>query len=402
MPQDKKDKNLNVPPLRFPGFTDEWKDSYLSLDCEVNPKSPILEDEFVYLDLESVEKGVLIKRQVIKKVDAPSRAQRVLSDGDVLFQCVRPYQQNNYFYEVDNSGLQWVASTGYAQLRVKHSNPEFIYHLLSSPSFTRKVIVRCTGSNYPAINSEDLSSIHYRICSLPEQKKIAKLITLLDERIAAQNKIIDNLQSLIKGLNDSFHDGIQGTPISFDQIGSSYSGLSGKNGDDFGHGSPFITYLNVYQNNIVNEKQIDLVSVDANESQNTISYGDVLFTLSSETPEETGIGCVYLGSSGKYYLNSFCFGVTITHPDKVYSPYLAYLVSSSKFRKFVYPLAQGSTRFNLQKSDFMRKQFTLLPIEKQKEIATILDTLNNRLSVEYKLNELYKSQKDYLLRKLFI
>lgn len=210
MPQDKKDKNLNVPPLRFPGFTDEWKDSYLSLDCEVNPKSPILEDEFVYLDLESVEKGVLIKRQVIKKVDAPSRAQRVLSDGDVLFQCVRPYQQNNYFYEVDNSGLQWVASTGYAQLRVKHSNPEFIYHLLSSPSFTRKVIVRCTGSNYPAINSEDLSSIHYRICSLPEQKKIAKLITLLDERIAAQNKIIDNLQSLIKGLIQYLiHDGIK-------------------------------------------------------------------------------------------------------------------------------------------------------------------------------------------------
>ena len=144
------------------------------------------------------------------------------------------------------------------------------------------------------------------------------------------------------------------------------------------------------------------MSVDANESQNTISYGDVLFTLSSETPEETGIGCVYLGSSGKYYLNSFCFGVTITHPDKVYPPYLAYLVSSSKFRKFVYPLAQGSTRFNLQKSDFMRKRFTLLPIEKQKEIVTILDTLNNRLSVEFKLNELYKRQKDYLLRKLFI
>ena len=214
--------------------------------------------------------------------------------------------------------------------------------------------------------------------------------------------MIKDLSSLIKGLNDSFHDGIQGTPISFDQIGRSYSGLSGKSGDDFGQGSPFITYLNVYQNNIVNEKQIDLVAIDANESQNTVSYGDVLFTLSSETPEETGIGCVYLGSSGKYYLNSFCFGVTITHPDKVYPPYLAYLVSSSKFRKFVYPLAQGSTRFNLQKSDFMRKQFTLLPIEKQKEIATILDTLNNRLSVECKLNELYKSQKDYLLRKLFI
>ena len=208
--------------------------------------------------------------------------------------------------------------------------------------------------------------------------------------------------SLIKGLNDSFHDNVLGESISFNELGTSYSGLSGKSGDDFGQGSPYITYLNVYQNNVVDENRIDLVSIDANEKQNTVSYGDILFTLSSETPEETGIGCVYLGTSGKYFLNSFCFGITITQPDKVYPPYLAYLVSSSKFRKFVYPLAQGSTRFNLQKNDFMKKKFTLLPVERQKEISTILDSLNNRLSVEYKLIELYRKQKDYLLRNIFI
>ena len=144
------------------------------------------------------------------------------------------------------------------------------------------------------------------------------------------------------------------------------------------------------------------MTVNENESQNTISYGDVLFTLSSETPEETGIGCVYLGQSGKYYLNSFCFGVRITQSNKVYPPYLAYLVSSSQFRRFVYPLAQGSTRFNLQKNDFLRKRFPLLPIEKQKEISDTLNTLQNRLSVECKLIELYKKQREYLLQNLFI
>ena len=187
-----------------------------------------------------------------------------------------------------------------------------------------------------------------------------------------------------------------------DEIGSPYLGLSGKSGEDFGQGSPYITYLNVYQNIIVDEKQIDLVSVSPNEKQNTVSYGDILFTLSSETPEETGIGCVYLGQSGKYYLNSFCFGVTITHPNKVYPPYLAYLVSSAKFRKFVYPLAQGSTRFNLHKNDFMRKKFKLLPLERQKEVTLTLDALSNRLALEYKLIELFKTQKNYLLRHLFI
>ena len=144
------------------------------------------------------------------------------------------------------------------------------------------------------------------------------------------------------------------------------------------------------------------MTVDENESQNTISYGDVLFTLSSETPEETGIGCVYLGESSKYYLNSFCFGVRITQPNKVYLPYLAYLVSSSKFRRFVYPLAQGSTRFNLQKNDFMKKKFMLLPIDKQKEVSKILDTLNDKLSVECRLLDLYINQKSHLLRSMFI
>ena len=210
------------------------------------------------------------------------------------------------------------------------------------------------------------------------------------------------IQSLIKGLNDSFHDNKQGEAISFDELGHSYSGLSGKSGDDFGQGSPYITYLNVFQNNVANEEQLGLVSVDENESQNTISYGDVLFTLSSETPEETGIGCVYLGKSGKYYLNSFCFGVRITQSNKVYPPYLAHLVSSSQFRRFVYPLAQGCTRFNLQKNDFMKKKFILLPIEKQKEISKTLDALHDKLSVEFKLLGLYSKQKAYLLRSMFI
>ncbi len=181
-----------------------------------------------------------------------------------------------------------------------------------------------------------------------------------------------------------------------------YSGLSGKNGDDFGQGSPFITYLNVYQNNVVNEDDYRLVAIDANESQHTISYGDVLFTLSSETPEEVGIGSVYLGESDKFYLNSFCFGVTITQKDKMYPPYLAYLVSSTKFRRFVYPLAQGSTRFNLQKNDFMNKKFILPPIEDQRNIAETLESINKRLVTELQLTELYLIQKQFLLRQLFI
>ena len=190
--------------------------------------------------------------------------------------------------------------------------------------------------------------------------------------------------------------------MSFSEIGIAYSGLSGKSGDDFGQGYPFITYLNVYQNNVINEDDFGLVTIAANESQHTISHGDVLFTLSSETPDEVGIGSVYLGESEKFYLNSFCFGVSIPNKDRIYPPYLAYLVSSTKFRKFVYPLAQGSTRFNLQKNDFMKKKFILPTIEEQHKIANTLDVLSQILATEQHLNELYTIQKEHLLCNLFI
>jgi len=147
---------------------------------------------------------------------------------------------------------------------------------------------------------------------------------------------------------------------------------------------------------------VDYVVIGDNEKQNTLLYGDLLFTLSSETPDEVGIGAVYLGESDKYYLNSFCFGLHMTATNKVYSPYLAYLVSNSVFRKFIYPLAQGSTRFNLQKNDFMKKKFSLPTFENQKEIARTLNALSSKLETERKLLLNYQEQKQYLLGSMFI
>ena len=133
--------------------------------------------------------------------------------------------------------------------------------------------------------------------SKQEQEKLYNFISLLDERIATQNKIIEKLQSLIKGLNDNIHKGIKGETVCFSDLGEAYSGLSGKGGDDFGYGEPFITYMNVYQNTYISEKDYELVQIAPNEKQNSVQYGDALFTLSSETPEEVGIGAVYLGNT---------------------------------------------------------------------------------------------------------
>ena len=209
-------------------------------------------------------------------------------------------------------------------------------------------------------------------------------------------------KSLIKGLNNSLYaQYCHEVLTSFAKLGTSYSGLSGKSAQDFGSGKPFITYLNVYSNNIINDKDFQYVSIKDGEKQNVVEYGDVLFTLSSETPEEVGIGSVYL-SKEKVYLNSFCFGIHIINTEVVFPPYLSYYVSSTSFRKFIYPYAQGSTRFNLCKADFEKASIKLPSLENQKRIYSVLCHITSKVETEKSLLDFYNAQKQYLLRQMFI
>ena len=279
--------------------------------------------------------------------------------------------------------------------------PSFICSFLLSNYGQRQIDSFQAGGNRQGLNFEQIKSIKITIPSKDEQIKIAKLLRAIDERIATQNKIIEKLQSLIKGLNDHILKNIEGDQVCFADLGEAYGGLSGKSGDDFGCGDPFITYMNVYQNTYISENDYELVQIAPDEKQNSVQYGDALFTLSSETPEEVGMGAVYLGKSQKLYLNSFCFGVHF-HGNRVLPQYIAHFISSTSFRKAIYPLAQGSTRFNLQKQDFMRMKFVLPSLEEQKRIATALDALYNHLANEKLLTEQYLLLKQYLLQQMFI
>ena len=190
--------------------------------------------------------------------------------------------------------------------------------------------------------------------------------------------------------------------MAFSDFGKSYSGLSGKSAGDFGEGCPYITYMNVYQNQIIDTTNIGLVKINGTEQQSVVHYGDILFTLSSETAEEVGMGAVYLGDTYPLYLNSFCFGIHIIDENKIFPPFLAFYVSTRSFRKVVFPLAQGSTRFNLQKNDFMKKGFSFPTVERQRNIYSALKTYSDKLSVEKSLAKLLCKQKNHLLSQLFI
>jgi len=176
-----------------------WKVKKLGDICQVNPKSPRLDDKFYYIDLDSVTNGQLSLKAPIQKDNAPSRAQRVVQLGDVLFQMVRPYQLNHYLVN-KKFDLQTVASTGFAQLRCKENDSKFVYQILFTENFNHKVLVRCIGTGYPAINANDLSEIQTAIPSLPEQRKISDYFTALDDAIAAAQKKASALRAIKKGL----------------------------------------------------------------------------------------------------------------------------------------------------------------------------------------------------------
>lgn len=175
----------------------KWEKKKLVEITEINPKVQKLPISFIYIDLESVVKGVLIKEERINADEAPSRAQRLLKKDDILFQMVRPYQKNNLYFNRNEN--DFVASTGYAQIRT-NENTSFVYQLLHSDNFVNNVIERCTGTGYPAINSTDLSNIEINKPCIEEQTKIANFLSSIDEKINRTETQIQQTQAYKKGL----------------------------------------------------------------------------------------------------------------------------------------------------------------------------------------------------------
>lgn len=186
-----------VPKLRFPGFTEDWEQRKLSEIVTINPKTE-LPDEFKYVDLESVVGTNLLGFQVIKKENAPSRAQRLASYGDVFYQTVRPYQRNNYLFE--NVDKDMVFSTGYAQLRSKLDS-YFLLTLVQNNNFVKVVLDNCTGTSYPAINRSELGKIIVQIPSNEvEANQIGKVFRGIDKSITLHQRKLEQLNLKKKAL----------------------------------------------------------------------------------------------------------------------------------------------------------------------------------------------------------
>jgi type I restriction enzyme S subunit len=187
-----------------------------------------------------------------------------------------------------------------------------------------------------------------------------------------------------------------------EELGEFYSGLSGKSKSDFTNGNAkFATYMNIYSNPSFDVNIEDRVKVSADENQNKIEYGDILFTGSSETPDECGMSSVVTNKINEpIYLNSFCFGFRFNEPNKYVPDYMKHIFRCNNLRNQIAKTASGVTRFNVSKERFKKVSIPVPPLPIQEAIVKILDNFSS-LTAELQAElQARKSQYEFYRNKL--
>ena len=199
-----------------------------------------------------------------------------------------------------------------------------MYNLFQTNTFQRNLKIIIASSGQPKFNKTELKQIEFFIPKKIEQEKIGKFFVRLDELIQLQQSKVNKVKDIKSAyLSEMFPKEGEKYPkkrfegftepweeYKLKDMGRSLTGLSGKSKKDFGHGeAEFVTYMNVFNNPIAKITQTAQVEVDENQTE--VEYGDIFFTVSSETPNEVGMSSVWLYNRPNVYLNSFCFGLDL-------------------------------------------------------------------------------------------
>lgn len=187
------------------------------------------------------------------------------------------------------------------------------------------------------------------------------------------------------------------------ELGTFYGGLTGKSKNDFTDGNAkFVSYMNVYSHPKLNDNITETVKVSANEKQNKIQCGDILFTGSSETPDECGMSSVVCKPLDEdVYLNSFCFGFRWNDTRLFIPEFMSHLFRSNLMRNQIYKTANGVTRFNVSKKQFAKITIPILPLSEQQRIVDTLDTFTASIRNIRKQITQRRKQYEYYIDQLF-
>ena len=371
----------NVPNLRFPEFQEEWEEHYLSdyLDFKngLNPKPDKFGRGIKFISVMDILNNTVITNDCIRvSVDVSEEELHnfCVENGDMLFQ-----RSSETLEDVGRANVYMddkPAVFGGFVIRGKKKseyNPLFFRYLLASPFARRKIIPMGAGAQHFNIGQEGLNRVKLHFASLDEQKKIATFLSLLDERIATQNKIIDKLQSLIKGIAQNIVRNNKPNVRLSECLECKSSTLQESDVCEQG------TYPVYGANGIVGYL----------DNYNT--EGEAVYIIK----DGSGVGTVS-------YVKGKCSATgtlnTLQAKEGYSLQYLYYLLKVFNFE----PYKTGMAIPHIYFKDYGKAKVYCPSYTEQLQYARLLSAIDNKLSAEQHILTNLSLQKQYLLRQMFI
>ena len=381
MTDNNENKVLNVPHLRFPEFSGEWEiyplTDFMSFKNGMNPDAKRFGRGTKFISVMDILNNQFICydniRASVEVVDGDIETYGV-NYGDILFQrsseTLEDVGQANVYLDSKPAVFGGFVIRGKSK---SNYYPMFFRYLLASPTARKKIIVKGAGVQHFNIGQDGLSKVCLNIPSIQEQEKIAKLFECIDTRIATQNKIIDKLQSLIKGLAVTLTTkGKPNTAIS--QCLECHSSTLQES-----KVLPNGLYKVFGANGLVGYTDVSQMNGDAIL---VIKDGSGVGTTSYAQGKFSVIGTLnYLTILGNYDLR-----------------YLYFALSVFNFQ----PYKTGMAIPHIYFKDYSNAKIYCPPLTEQKRIANVLGKLESKLLLEQELITLFNQQKQYLLGQVFI
>ena len=405
---DNEHKTFNVPNLRFPEFEGEWEEHGLSefLDFKngLNPKPEKFGKGIKFISVMDILNNTIITYDSIKAcVDANNKEidNYSVKMGDLLFQ-----RSSETLEDVGRANVymdEKPAIFGGFVIRGKKKgeyNPLFFKNLLETPFSRRKIIPMGAGAQHFNIGQEGLSKVKLYFAPINEQNKIAKILSLLDDRISTQNKIIDKLQSLIKGIMVELQKQGQNK-------GNWRNVLLSKvlTERDERNTNLYQVFSVSVSRGVIN--QVDYLgrSFAARDTSkyNVVHYGDLVYTKSPTGAYPYGI--VKQNLNQENVAVSPLYGVYIPNSLSVGTYLHEYFRSEINTHNYLHPLIQKGAKntINITNQRFLENSVPM-PVcaNELLLISKLLISFNDKIKYQQSILQQYQKQKQYLLRQMFI
>ena len=381
--------------MRFPEFSGEWKHVHLKEIAEFQKQriSTALLNNNNYISTENILQdfeGIQCSSSMPANVNVIK-----YQNEDILLSNIRPYLKKVWF--ADRKGG---CSADVLVLRGNKCDKYFLYYVIASDRFINYVMSGIKGVKMPRGDKNQMEEYAFSIPTNMEQKRIAKFISILDERIRLQNKIIEKYESLIQAIiYKAKMDGIsKGTWRRID-LCKVLQERNEKNVD-----GRTICSVSVSQG-VVNQIEYLGRSFAAKQTShyNVVKYGDIVYTKSPTGDFPYGI--IKRSDIREDVAVSPLYGVYIPASDSIGVILHFYFMRPSNAFNYLHPLIQKGAKntINITNGRFLKNSVPL-PISKSEAntIAGILKTIQAKIEIEKNLLLSYTNEKEYLLRQMFI